>query len=239
MGFLLQTISVCATLAALCMLASSVITVKSMRAVKSVGSMTITFFCAQLLNCNVWGLYGVQTLALPVIICNTFGSAIAAYCILMFLAVARMEEKAGHVLKSTSYVASLTTATLTMFLIALLLLLFLYLMSFSSSDFAAQLIGILGGCCSVFMLSLPLGMAKTIIRERNAESLQPATVMFATLNSVLWTLYGLLSLDMYITIPNVLCTLACIFQVFLLVRYGRHPAEHVEITATIAPVPLD
>ncbi|AYU83866.1 Sugar efflux transporter for intercellular exchange [Leishmania donovani] len=239
MSVFLQIISVCATLAALCMVASPVITVKSMRAAKSVGSMTITFFCAQFLNCNVWSMYGVQTLALPVIICNTFGSAVAAYCILTFLTVARMEEKAGHVLKSTSYGASLKTATLTIFLIALLLLLFLYLMNFSSSDFAAQLNGILGGCCSVFMLSSPLGMAKAIIHERNAEPLQPATVMFATLNSVLWMLYGLLSLDMYITIPNVLCTLACIFQIFLLVRYGRHPAEHVEITETIAPVPLD
>ncbi|CBZ26346.1 conserved hypothetical protein [Leishmania mexicana MHOM/GT/2001/U1103] len=239
MGVFLQIISVCATLAALCMMASPVVTVQRMRAAKSVGSMTITFFCAQFLNCNVWSMYGVQMLALPVIMCNTFGSAVSAYCILTFLTVARMEEKAGHVLKSTSYVASLKMATLTMFLITMLLVLFLYLMSFSSSDFSAQLNGILSGCCSVLMLSSPLVMAKAIIREKNAEPLQPATVMFATLNSVLWTLYGLLSLDMYITIPNVLCTLACIFQIFLLVRYGRHPAEHIEITATIAPVPLD
>ncbi|GET93586.1 hypothetical protein, unknown function [Leishmania tarentolae] len=238
MGVLFYIISILTTLATLCMVVSPVITIKSMRAASSVGSKTITYFCAQFLNCNVWGMYGVQILSPPVIICNTVGSSVAAYCILMFLAVARMEERAGHVLRSTSYDTSLKIAIFTVLLVALLLLLFLCLVNFSSSNVATQLNGVLGGCCSVFMLSSPLSMGKTIIRERNADSLQPATVIFATVNSVLWTMYGLVRLDMFITIPNVLCTLACIFQIFLLVWYGGNTRERVEITATQTPTPL-
>ncbi|KAK7200570.1 Sugar efflux transporter for intercellular exchange [Novymonas esmeraldas] len=239
MSVFLQIISVSATAASLCMVASPVLTVNKMRAAKTVGVMTITFFCAQFLNCNVWAMYGVQKNAYPVIICNTIGCAIAAYCILTFLTVARLEERSGRTLKSTTYRESLNAAMLTSILIIVLMLLFLYLMNYVNRSFAAQLNGILGGCCGVFMLSSPLGMAKDIIKNKNAEPLQPPTVIFATLNSVLWTLYGLLTMDMYITIPNTLCTLACFFQIFLLVRYGRHPAERVDVTEALAPVPVD
>ncbi|KAG5488913.1 hypothetical protein JIQ42_00531 [Leishmania sp. Namibia] len=239
MGVLLQIISVSATVASLCMVVSPVITVKNMRAVKSIGAMTITFFCAQFLNCSVWALYGIQIGAFPLILCNTIGSVIAVYCILTFLAVARVEEKTGHALMSTSYRASLKMAMSTTFLIPLFMLLFLYLISSASRTFAIQLNGILGGCFSVFMLSSPLEMARSIMRSENADPLQPVTVIFATLNSVLWTLYGVLKLDVYITIPNVLCTLACIFQIWLLIRYGRRPPEHIAITDTLESVPLD
>lgn len=239
MSIFLQIISVSATVASLCMVASPIITVNSMRAANSVGVMTITFFCAQFLNCNVWAMYGVQTVAYPVIICNVIGCAIAAYCILTFLTVARLEEKSGRILKATTYRASLQTAMLTTFLIIGIMLLIMYLMNFVSHSFSAQLNGILGGCCGVFMLSSPLGMAKDIIKNKNAEPLQPITVIFATFNSVLWTLYGLLIMDMYITVPNTLCTLACFFQIFLLVRYGRRPSQQMEVMETLAPVPMD
>ncbi|KAL7695717.1 Sugar efflux transporter for intercellular exchange [Lotmaria passim] len=235
---LLEVISVSATVASVCMVGSPVITVNNMRKANSIGVMTITFFCAQFLNCNVWAMYGAQMQAAPVIICNTIGGAIAAYCILTFLTVARIEEKSGHALQSTTYRAALLTAVFTCALVVFIMLLMLFLMNYKSLSVSSQLNGIMGGFCSVFMLSSPLGMAKDIIKNKNAESLQPVTVVFATLNSVLWTLYGVLKLDVYIALPNALCTLACIFQAFLLLRYGRHPSTDVEATETLAPVPI-
>ncbi|EPY31558.1 hypothetical protein STCU_03395 [Strigomonas culicis] len=100
--------------------------------------------------------------------------------------------------------------------------------------------GLAGGCCSVFMLSSPLMMAKDIIKNKNAEGLQPVTMTFATANSLLWTLYGLLKSDPYIAVPNTLCSFACFFQFFLLLRYGRKPSVAVvTIVESLAPVPLD
>ncbi|KPA81553.1 hypothetical protein ABB37_03897 [Leptomonas pyrrhocoris] len=186
--------------------------------------MTITFFCAVFLNCNVWAMYGAQITAAPVIICNTIGGAIAAYCILTFLTVARIEEKSGRVLQSTTYRLALMTTLFTCLLVVCIMILMLCLMNFKSLFLSSQLNGIMGGFCSVFMLSSPLGMAKDIIKSKNAESLQPVTVASATVNSILWTLYGVLRLDIYIALPNALCTLACFFQIFLLMRYGRHPS---------------
>ena len=235
---LLEVISVSATVASVCMVGSPVITVNNMRKANSIGVMTITFFCAQFLNCNVWAMYGAQMQAAPVIICNTIGGAIAAYCILTFLTVARIEEKSGHALQSTTYHAALMAAVVAAAAVTGVLVLVLVLLNFVSLGLVSQLNGIMGGFCSVFMLSSPLGMAKDIIKNKNAESLQPVTVVFATLNSVLWTLYGVLKLDVYIALPNALCTLACIFQAFLLLRYGRHPSTDVEATETLAPVPI-
>jgi solute carrier family 50 (sugar transporter) len=221
------------------MVGSPIITVNNMRKANSIGVMTITFFCAQFLNCNVWAMYGAMKVAAPVIICNTLGGAIATYCILTFLTVARVEEKSGHVLQSTSYRGALMAALFTCALVVVIMVLMLCLMNFVSIFVATQLNGIMGGCCSVLMLSSPLGAAKDIIKNKNAESLQPVTVVFATLNSVLWSLYGLVTLDIYIALPNALCTLACLFQVFLLVRYGRHPSAEVEATEALAPVPVE
>ena len=235
---LLEVISVSATVASVCMVGSPVITVNNMRKANSIGVMTITFFCAQFLNCNVWAMYGAQMQAAPVIICNTIGGAIAAYCILTFLTVARIEEKSGHALQCTTYHAALMAAVVAAAAVTGVLVLVLVLLNFVSLGLVSQLNGIMGGFCSVFMLSSPLGMAKDIIKNKNAESLQPVTVVFATLNSVLWTLYGVLKLDVYIALPNALCTLACIFQAFLLLRYGRHPSTDVEATETLAPVPI-
>ena len=235
---LLEVISVSATVASVCMVGSPVITVNNMRKANSIGVMTITFFCAQFLNCNVWAMYGAQMQAAPVIICNTIGGAIAAYCILTFLTVARIEEKSGHALQCTTYHAALMAAVVAAAAVTGVLVLVLVLLNFVSLGLVSQLNGIMGGFCSVFMLSSPLGMAKGIIKNKNAESLQPVTVVFATLNSVLWTLYGVLKLDVYIALPNALCTLACIFQAFLLLRYGRHPSTDVEATETLAPVPI-
>ncbi|KAG5464337.1 hypothetical protein LSCM1_00519 [Leishmania martiniquensis] len=239
MSVLLQIISFSATLASLFMVVSPVITVKNMRAVKSIGGITVTFFCAQLLNCSVWAMYGVLTVSFPLIICNTIGSAVAVYCIFMFLAVAWMEEKAGHTHVSTSYRASRKVALFTTLVITLFMLLLLYLARYANRSFAIQLNGILGGCCVIFMLSSPLALARSIVRNENAEPLQPVTVIFATLNSVLWTLYGVLKQDAYITIPNALCTLACFFQIALLMRYGRRPSEHIAIIDATAPGLLD
>ena len=235
---LLEVISVSATVASVCMVGSPVITVNNMRKANSIGVMTITFFCAQFLNCNVWAMYGAQMQAAPVIICNTIGGAIAAYCILTFLTVARIEEKSGHALQCTTYHAALMAAVVAAAAVTGVLVLVLVLLNFVSLGLVSQLNGIMGGFCSVFMLSSPLGMAKGIIKNKNAESLQPVTVASATMNSVLWTLYGVLKLDVYIALPNALCTLACIFQAFLLLRYGRHPSTDVEATETLAPVPI-
>ena len=235
---LLEVISVSATVASVCMVGSPVITVNNMRKANSIGVMTITFFCAQFLNCNVWAMYGAQMQAAPVIICNTIGGAIAAYCILTFLTVARIEEKSGHALQCTTYHAALMAAVVAAAAVTGVLVLVLVLLNFVSLGLVSQLNGIMGGFCSVFMLSSPLGMAKGIIKNKNAESLQPVTVASATMNSVLWTLYGVLKLDVYIALPNTLCTLACFFQVFLLLRYGRHPPAVVTTKHEYAPVPM-
>lgn len=220
------------------MLSSPIMTVLAMAKVRSIGVMTITFFCAQYMNCCVWAMYGVQKRAPPVIICNTLGIVIATYCILTFVTVARLEEQSGNRLKSTTYKATATMAAATCVLGLFLLCLIILLYNVAGPTIAVTVNGLMGACASVIMLSSPLGAAKDIIKSKNAQALQPVTVGFATINSILWALYGFLTLDMMIAVPNTLCTLACLFQVFLIVRYGRRPIEEVTVSSGLADLPV-
>lgn len=234
----LNIISIAATTASICMLSSPILTVMNLARACSIGVMTITFFCAQYMNCVVWAMYGMQKMAIPVISCNLLGTCIATYCILTFLMVARVEEASGHPLKSTTYRQCLITAACTLTLGCVFLVIILILYNAVSPSVAATVNGLCGGCCSVIMLSSPLGMAKTIIQNKNAEGLQPVTLTFGTLNSILWTLYGILMGDFNIMVPNTVCTLACFFQFYLLLRYGRRPPAEVTVVESVAPVPI-
>lgn len=238
MSALLTIISVLATSASVGLLASPIVTVRQLEKAKSIGVLTITFFCAQLMNCVVWSMYGIQQGALPVIICNALGTSIATYCILVFLSVAKVEEKSGHPLQSTTLRQCYQTALGVAALAVIFLFLILILYNTVGYAVSSQLNGVCGGCCSVIMLSSPLGMAKTIIKNKNAQGLQPLVMAFGTANSILWSLYGILVGDWYIITPNVLCAVACFFQFYLLLRYGRRPVEAVEVKASIADVPI-
>lgn len=239
MNVVKSVVSISATTASVCMVASPILTVTGMRKDHSIGVMTITFFCAQYANCNVWAMYGIQNSAIPVILCNVFGSVVATYCVLSFLTVARVEERSGNALKATTYRTCLQTTIITAGFLLAVLSLVLCLCNFVNFTTAARVNGLIGGCCSVFMLSSPLGMAVDIIASKNAEGLQPVTLSFATLNSILWFLYGLLNTDLNIAIPNALCTGACLFQFFLLLRYGRRPTTQVTVSENIPAVPVD
>lgn len=238
MSVLLSIVSVCATVVCIFMLSSPILTVQAMVRAKSIGVMTITFFCAQYVNCCVWAMYGIQRLAVPVIVCNAVGILVATYCVLVFIATAQKEERAGSVLRSTTSYAIVLTAAATGGLCLFLMCFMIVLYVVAGPTTAATVNGLMAACASVFMLSSPLGAAKDIIRAKNAEPLQPHTIAFATLNSVLWSLYGFLSADVMIVVPNTLCTIACLFQVALIAYYGRRPVEAVILSVSPMDSPV-
>ncbi|EPY43391.1 solute carrier family 50 (sugar transporter) [Angomonas deanei] len=224
------------------MLMSPILTMLQLSKNKSVGTVPIVFFCAQLANCSVWSMYGVLKGAFPVMICNFIGNCIATWCVLTYLTIIRVEEKSGHTPVATTYQASLKLSKFAVAFVVCFLVLLLVLVNFVSFTAASLLNGLAGGCCSVLMLSSPLGMAKDIIKNKNAEGLQPVTIALGTGNSIMWTLYGFLvsPIDPFIFVPNGLCTLACLFQFYLLFRYGRRPKEEVVVVdQSLATVPLD
>ncbi|ORC83998.1 solute carrier family 50 (sugar transporter) [Trypanosoma theileri] len=237
MTSILSIVSILATTASICMLSAPIVTVRKLEQQRSIGIMTPTFFCAQLASSVVWSIYGVIQVAFGVILCNVVGNAIATYCLLVFLSVARQEEKSGHTLASTTYKKSCLTVLIALSFMMGASFVIVLLISIKP-ELAKFFNGLLGSCCSVFMLSSPLGMAGTIIKNKNAEGLAPLTMSFALVNTFLWVLYGLLTSDLFISVPNFLGLSSCIFQFFLLFLYGKKPAETTAVKAGIAPLPF-
>ncbi|RNF22469.1 solute carrier family 50 (sugar transporter) [Trypanosoma conorhini] len=232
-----SVVAVMATVATVGTVGSPVVTVRNMERQCSVGVMTPTFFCAQLVNCVVWSIYGVLQSSFAIIACNVVGNAVATYCLLVFLAVARLEEMSGRRLPSTTYKKSRMSVIATLCIIAGVSALIVALAA-ASPHGARVFNGLLGGCTSAFMLGSPLALAGTIVRNKNAEGLAPLTMAFGLANTLLWFLYGVLTGDPFIMAPNVVGALACCFQFLLLFRYGRRPGEAVAVKTAVAPLPL-
>ncbi|CBZ28396.1 hypothetical protein, unknown function [Leishmania mexicana MHOM/GT/2001/U1103] len=218
--------------------ASPVITIRRLEQSGTVGASTVTFYGAQMYNAVTWTSYGIFSVSYPLLIANILGNAVSTYCSLVFLTVARREEKSGCTLQSTTYSKSVLTYAFFFVLSAAHLLLSIVLTMSGRPETAKTITGYEGSVACIVMLSAPLLAFKHIVATKNAEVLAPVMVGCAFFNTLFWLVAGLMTHDMFIAFPNFLCFLACCAQVVLLVMYGRRPAAPTEINEAIAPTPF-
>uniref|UniRef100_A0A0A9ZC43 Sugar transporter SWEET1 n=1 Tax=Lygus hesperus TaxID=30085 RepID=A0A0A9ZC43_LYGHE len=102
-SILLSIISTAATFASIGLLLSPLFTIRDMVKNKSVGVMTVSFFCAQYMNCVSWSMYGILQQAWPLVLCNSFGTVVAVICMLNFLYIVHQQERCGRPAISTTY----------------------------------------------------------------------------------------------------------------------------------------
>lgn len=219
--------------------AAPVLTIHRLEQSGTVGASTITFYGAQMFNAITWASYGAFTLSVPLLVANILGNAVSTYCSLVFLTVARREERAGHKLQSTTYSKSLITYAFFFTISVVHLLLSIIFIMSGKPEAAKTLTGYEGSVACCVMLSAPLAAFKHIVATKNAEVLAPVMVTAAFFNTLFWVIAGFMTGDMFIIVPNTLCWLACVAQVVLLVKYGRRPTEPKEIKQAIASIPFD
>ncbi|CAJ1028523.1 Sugar efflux transporter for intercellular exchange, putative [Leishmania lindenbergi] len=217
---------------------SPLLTIRRLEQSGTVGASTITFYGAQMYSAITWASYGVFSTSYPLLISNTLGNAVSTYCSLVFLAVARREEKSGRTLQSTTYSKSVMTYVFFFLLCAAHLLLSIIIIISGRPEAAKTITGYEGCVAIIVMLSSPLMAFKHIVVTKNAEVLAPAMVGCAFFNSLFWLIAGLMTGDAFIVAPNVPCLLACCVQVALLVIYGRRPTAPKEMREGIAPTPF-
>ncbi|KAG5474937.1 hypothetical protein CUR178_04387 [Leishmania enriettii] len=218
--------------------ASPLLTIRRLEQSGTVGASTVTFYGAQMYNAVTWSSYAVFTLSYPLLISNVLGNAVSTYCSLVFLTVARREEKSGRTLQSTTYSRSVMTYTFFFVLsVAHLLLSIVFVMS-GRVELAKKITGYEGSLACIVMLSAPLLAFKHIVATKNAEVLAPVMVGCAFFNTLFWLIAGSMIGDVFIAGPNVLCWLACCAQVILLFMYGRRPTAPKKIKEAIAPTPF-
>ncbi|EPY15802.1 solute carrier family 50 (sugar transporter) [Strigomonas culicis] len=204
----------------------------------SIGGNTNIFLGAVLFSTVTWSTYGLFKSIVPMMISNALGNAVATYSSLVFLSVARREEKIRKKLDATTYMKSLFTYFFFVFISVAHLLICVALIAAGKFSTASAFTGIEATFAGIFMISSPLLQFKHIVQTKNAASLAPLTVCFAFFNALCWTIVGVMQMDIVVFFCNFLCLLAAIAQMVLLFMYGRKEEAHEDHVAE-AVVPFD
>ncbi|KAJ2526494.1 hypothetical protein EV175_007645 [Coemansia sp. RSA 1933] len=77
---------------------------------------------------------------------------------------------------------------------------------------------------SLLFLASPLGQIGNVIALRDASVLLPSVAALAFCNNVLWSIYGYIHEDPYMTLPNMIGAFFCSLQLALIAFYGRAAA---------------
>jgi len=91
---------------------------------------------------------------------------------------------------------------------------------------AAHVIGLTGCTCAVLLMSSPLAVIRTIIKEKNTSAMPFATSLATFLNALSWSSYGyLVAQDAMIWAPNMMGLASACVQMALFVKYPAQPAD--------------
>merc|ERR1712072_70688 len=104
-------------------------------------------------------------------------------------------------------------------LIAIVMVLFVEFLKVSKES-VLFVLGIVGAGTAIVLLSSPLVTMKTVIKEKNSESMPFYTSLAMWLNSSSWGIFGWTVInDPFVYIPNILGFTAASIQLALIAKY--------------------
>jgi solute carrier family 50 protein (sugar transporter) len=225
MSDLASLVSLAASAVCIAMFVSPAQAALMLKKVGSVGALRINFYTMQLVNCCVWASYGLLLSNAAIIFSNVSGLAVAVFCMAIYLQVARSEEATGKQLVGGATVSdSLRLVAMAMFVTGTILAGATVANLSGYATGARTFMGCAGSAASCVMLAAPLQQAQLIVQLRNADVLNPLTVVLSVVNCFLWTTYGLLVANPFIFVPNGIGQLITLGQLLLLLRFGS-PAQ--------------
>merc|ERR1719183_1049427 len=90
-------------------------------------------------------------------------------------------------------------------------------------DVVLFVLGIIGAGTAIILLSSPLVAMRTVVKEKNSESMPFQTSLAMWLNSTCWSIYGLLCCkkngDPFVYVPNLIGFIASSIQLALIYKY--------------------
>ncbi|XP_022688984.1 sugar transporter SWEET1-like isoform X1 [Varroa jacobsoni] len=93
----------------------------------------------------------------------------------------------------------------------------------ADTDSAMRTAGYLAIVASIAFFASPLTLLARVLQTRSSQYLPLPLILSSFTVGVLWTLYGLLKQDTFITIPNVLASLITACQLILICIFPRKP----------------
>ncbi|CAL4910877.1 unnamed protein product [Urochloa decumbens] len=127
-------------------------------------------------------------------------------------------------------------------MVSLIMAILCVIVSFSTFTFHTHqmrklFVGSIGIVTSMSMYSAPLVAVKQVMKTKSVEFMPFYLSLFSLLTSLMWTLYGILGRDPYITAPNSVGCLTGILQLVVYCIYSRckdPPKTHNDIEQVIS-----
>ncbi|ORX85126.1 hypothetical protein BCR32DRAFT_290897 [Anaeromyces robustus] len=173
----------------------------------------MTFF-----NCTLWEKYGILKGDLAMIFVNFTGILITTNVIYIYYKNARDLKK--KVEKS--------------FTIAILgLIIILSYVKFNRGSTSYTVLGFITNISTIITFGSPLSTLKRVVQTKDNSSLSIHLIVISFVSSFLWTLYGYIINDKFVTVPNGLGCLLSAFQIIIYYIYSKDyslPQNTIQMT---------
>lgn len=170
---------------------------------RSTSNLSPLPFLSQLVNCIVWGIYGLLRHDVTIFWPNFVGFWAGLFTVVIFHRYCKKKP---------------------MFYYGVFCLPFFVCIEFAreNNDFK---VGVLGCTLAVIVSGAPLATIKTVIKEKSTAALPLLPSVFTWMNAFCWFLYGYLIVDdIMIYGPNSMGLLLASIQMFLYILYGFPPS---------------
>ncbi|XP_077989181.1 sugar transporter SWEET1-like [Glandiceps talaboti] len=170
-------------------------------------------FLATDLNNILWCYYGLMIRDSTILLVNTIGSCIQTLCMIVYLYYSGEKVK---IMRQMFYA----------FVGVMSFLMYLNVYDLSPDRFINQL-GLAASAVTIAMYASPLAQMKEVLVSRTTRSMSFPLSVATFIASSLWTLYGFLLNDMYVSLPNVPGIITSIVRFYLFYLYPRSSSEVV------------
>eukprot|EP01132_Coremiostelium_polycephalum_P003178 gene3178-3977_t len=83
----------------------------------------------------------------------------------------------------------------------------------------ASRLGFIASVVCVIMFASPLEKMKSVLQKRDSEGMLLGVAVLSFLCGISWSIYGLLTGDIYVYLPNILASILSFIQFSLIVLY--------------------
>jgi len=185
---------------------------------KSTGESSILTFLVGVVMTFVWMNYGVMVNDSTIQTVNAIGLMLQSIYVCCFYSITSRKLQTGKKIFLT---------------VLFLLMVGTYIMTQEDKTAAQLNIGWLGASMSVAYCSAPLASIQEVCRSRSTKSLPFYLILVTCVVTGLWTLYGHIIEDSFVSVPNCLGFLAASFQLGLFSYFPSPPTEYKPLSTEI------
>ena len=201
-------------------------TIRGVARSKSVGGLPALPYSSMVLNCSLWIIYSVLTDQPTIRYANGVGLALGIYYFYTFRI--HCPSNAAGLPGTIQQHIQLTGLVIGVALLISALL---------PRDTAAEVIGKAAVLFCVILFASPLSVLKEAIISRSAQNIPLPFAVASTINTLLWSVSGVLALrDFNVYFPNLLGLACCVAQLVVIFMYGNGGGDKKEASEVELPL---